>query len=349
MERKGIVLLVLAGLVGSGLAFRASVHAPPPRRAFYYWKTTWSGSPAVIQRLARNRIDRLYLRLFDVQWDELDHAPEPVAELRLEGSLPSAIDIVPVVYLTNEVFLKGEYRDAERLADHVRDKVASIATGHRLPFSELQVDCDWSDGSRRAYFHFVDLLARKLAIDRKTVSTTLRLHQIKYFDRTGVPPVPRGMLMLYNFGRIEADGTNSSIFNAADARRYSRYIANYPLPLDVVLPAFSWSIHSREGRVLGLLEHVTADDVASFDGFRKIGTNGYEAARSFFFRGRYFMAGDHLQMETITPELTREAALVAKQGAGFRKSYGTVALFDLDDKRSKQYSGADVDRIFSSF
>jgi len=177
----------------------------------------------------------------------------------------------------------------------------------------------------------------------------LRLHQIKYFERTGVPPVSRAMLMLYNFGRIEAEGTSSSIFNAADARRYTTYIKDYPLPLDVVLPAFSWSIHSREGRVLGVLEHITADDAASFDGFQRTGAHTYETARSFFFRGRYFMAGDRLQVETITPELTREAAHVAQQGAGFRKAYGTVALFDLDDTRPKQYSGADVDRIFSSF
>src|SRR5207253_10476713 len=135
-------------------------------------------------------------------------------------------------------------------------KVSRMAEEQGMAFQQLQLDCDWSDSSRRNYFHFVDLLSHRLKAERKIVSATIRLHQIKYAERTGIPPVSRGMLMFYNFGRIQADSDRSSIFNAEDAGRYSSYIAGYPLELDVVLPAFSWSVHSREGRVLGLLENL---------------------------------------------------------------------------------------------
>jgi hypothetical protein len=349
MLRKGLPLVVLLTIVVSSLAFRTSARPIRTKRGFYYWKTEWSSSPEIVQRLTRSHIDRLYMRFFDVEWDEAGHSAQPVAMLRLASPLPPSVEIVPVVYITNTVFLNIEYAEVEALADHVWAKVARVATTGGLAFDELQVDCDWSDGSRRNYFHFVDLLSRKLSVQRKVISTTLRLHQVKYVQRTGVPPAARAMLMMYNFGRIEADSARSSIFNAADGGRYASYIADYPLELDVVLPAFSWSIHSREGRVLGLLEHVTADDAASFDGFRRSATHEYEASRSFFFRGRYFMAGDHLLMETTTPDVTREAAAMAKRGAGWRKSYGTVALFDLDDTRSTPYSGADIESILSTF
>jgi hypothetical protein len=351
MSRHRVPLLVLLVCVVSFLALTVGrpFNRIPSKRGFYYWKTAWSGSSEIQQALARDHIDRLYMRFFDVVWNGADNVAQPAAPIRFNAVPPSGVEIVPVVYVTNAVFLKIAYADVEPLAEHVWKKVARMAGARGIAFDELQLDCDWSDGSRRNYFHFVDLLSRQLQGERKLVSSTIRLHQVKYVERTGIPPAARGMLMFYNFGRIEADGSKSSIFNVADASRYSSYIANYPLPLDVVLPAFSWSVHSREGRVLGLLEHLTADDIASVDGFSPSGTNRYTATRSFFFRGRYFVTGDLLLMETTTPGLTREAATLAKRGAGWHKPYGTVALFDLDEGRSSVYSGADVESILAKF
>jgi hypothetical protein len=320
-----------------------------PQRAFYYWKTEWRVSPEILQTLTQTRIDRLYMRFFDVEWDDVGRAPTPVAPLRFESPAPAGLEVVPVVYIVNAVFLKIPYQDVAALADHVWDKVHAMAEDHGVAFQQLQVDCDWSEGSQRNYFHFVDLLNRKLKAEHRFVSATLRLHQIKYPERTDIPPVKRGMLMFYNFGRIQADSARSSIFNAEDARRYSSYIARYPLQLDIVLPAFSWSVHSREGRVLGLIENIAEDDVAAFDGFDKMSPNHYSASRSFFFRGRYFMTGDLLLMETTTPEDTRQAAALAKRGAGWNKTYGTVALFDLDEKHLKNYSGAELEGILAQF
>jgi len=249
----------------------------------------------------------------------------------------------------NAVFLKLAYNDVEPLADRVSAMVNRMAGEQGIGFQQLQLDCDWSQGSRRNYFHFVDLLARKLGAEHKIVSSTIRLHQIKYADRTGIPPASRGMLMFYNFGRIRADSSKSSIFNPEDAALYASHIAKYPLKLDLVLPAFSWSVHSRDGRVLGLLENIAEEEVAAFDGFGKLSSNQYSAVRSFFFRGRYFMRGDVLLMEITTPEITRQAALVARRGAGWKKNYGTVALFDLDEKHLKDYTGGVIESILAEF
>jgi hypothetical protein len=348
-----------------------------PGRAFYYWKTQWRMSPEIDRNLAQNHIDRLYMRFFDVEWDEAVHAPQPVAPLRFESATPAGVEVVPVVYIVNAVFLKIEYTEVAALADHVWMKVSRMAGDQGIAFQQLQLDCDWSESSRRNYFHFVDLLNRKLKAQHKIVSTTLRLHQIKYPERTGIPPVSLGMLMFYNFGRIQADSARSSIFNPEDAARYSSYIAGYPLKLDLVLPAFSWSVHSREGRVLGLLENLSESEIAAFrvggpadceeaakrctelnrtvgptlnnKGFSKLSANRYSATRSVFFRGRYFMIGDLLVLETTTPDVTRQAAVLAKRGAGWNKAYGTVALFDLDDKHLKDYSGADIESILAQF
>jgi hypothetical protein len=325
------------------------VRTAPPTKAFYYWKTEWSASPKLLETLEKNDVGKLYVRFFDVVWDDASNAPYPVSSIKFESPVPAHVEIIPVVYIVNKVFLEMPYADVELLADRVWQKVSAIAAAQGITFQQLQLDCDWSDRTGRSYFHFADILSRRLKTAGKIVSSTIRLHQIKYPERTGIPPVKRGMLMLYNFGRIEADAERSSIFNAEDASRYTSFISSYPLDLDVVLPLFSWTVHSREGRVMGLLEKVGIPEIAAFSGFQRLSPNRYSAMKSFFFRGRYFMAGDLLLVEQTTPQMTQEAAALAKSGAGWTKHFGTVALFDLDEKSLKVYDDNEIARILNSF
>jgi hypothetical protein len=329
-SRKAILLACVTLASAFGFVWSRNVSSLAPKRAFYYWKTRWVASPQVLANLKENAIDTLYVRFFDVGWDDVGNAAQPISALEFQSPLPDHVEIVPVVYLVNNVFLNIPYSDVEQLADNVRKKIRRMASDQRIRFDQVQIDCDWTDGSRRNYFHFAELLGRQLKDEGKSLSATIRLHQIKYAGRTGIPPVDRGMLMFYNFGRIQADASRSSIFNAEDASRYSNFIESYRLPLDVVLPAFSWSVHSREGEVVGVLEQLTTEDLDSFEGFRKLSPNRYRASRSFFFRGRYFVDGDLVVVEETTPEMTREAATLAQRGVG-RKRYATVALFDLDE------------------
>jgi hypothetical protein len=338
---------LLAAALSLG-AIRHQLHSPhEPGRAFYFWKTRWTESSALSEALAQNRVSKLYMRFFDVRWNEPTASAVPVSPLKVSGALPGAVEIVPVVYLVNAVFLNIKYENIEALSEQVWSKVSAMAADNGVVLRELQLDCDWSDLSRRNYFHFAELLHRKLKAKQISVSSTLRLHQIKYYERTGIPPVSRGMLMFYNFGRIQADSERSSIFNAEDARRYTSHIARYPLPTDIVLPLFSWTVHSRSGKVLGLLEKLEAADIG--EDFEKVAENRFRAKRKLFFRGRYFMDGDLLLMEQTTPDVTRQAARLARSGAGWRKNFDTVALFDLDERNLKQYAATEINSILGEF
>jgi hypothetical protein len=53
-------------------------------------------------------------------------------------------------------------------------------------------------------------------------------------------------------------------------------------------------------------------------------------------------------METTTPEITRQAAILARRGAG-KKEYGAVALFDLNEDHLKKYTEADFETILNVF
>jgi hypothetical protein len=111
---------------------------------------------------------------------------------------------------------------------------------------------------------------------------------------------------------------------------------------------FSWSVHSREGEVLGLLEKLGNNELETVQNFRKLSPNRFAAARSFFFHGRYFMKGDLLVIEETTPEVTRQAAQLARRGAG-RKHYDTVALFDLDDRHLQKFGNSMIGGILAEF
>ena len=288
------------------------------------------------------------MRFFDVDWDEAAHGGRPVSPLQLAAPLPVGIEIVPVVFVTNRVFLNTPPAEVEALSNHVLRKVLKMAEAAGIPLHEVQLDCDWSDGTRARYFHFLDLLGRQLHGRRIAVSSTLRLHRIKYAARTGVPPVDRGMLMFYNFGPLRADATRSSIFNEEDARKYASHVASYALPLDLALPLFSWGVHSRDGNVLGLLEKIEASDIEGADAFRALRQGRYRAERSLFFRGRYFTEGDELLMEETTPAVTRQAAAIAASGAARGRPYSTIAFFNLDERNLRRYARRDFQDIFSA-
>jgi hypothetical protein len=61
------------------------------------------------------------------------------------------------------------------------------------------------------------------------------------------------------------------------------------------------------------------------------------------------MNGDAVTVEQTTPDATRKAATLAKQGGGWGKTYDTVALFDFDEHELKTYSSADIRSIFDRF
>lgn len=325
------------------------IHLNRPQRAFYYWKTRWSAPPEILAQLKHNKINILYMRFFDVEWVARRAEAKPVSPLDISAPLPVGVDIVPVVYFTNEVFLKISYAQIEDLADKVWKKVSQMSKNNRVTVAQLQLDCDWSDRSRRSYFHFTDLLRQKLNAVNIQVSATIRLHQIKYAQRTGIPPANRGMLMFYNFGRIRAESDHSSIFNERDAGRYAAYISKYKLPLDISLPIFSWGVHSRDRKVVGLINKVHAEDFVGIDGFLKIAANKIRVTKSFFYRGTYYSEGDLLLLEGTGPALTKQAANLAIRGSDWRKNYQTVAFFDIDERNLARYDKNELQQIFNQF
>jgi hypothetical protein len=239
------------------LAFLYGCSHPPQRvvsKAFYFWRTVFDMSGSDQKELMNQGISRLYTRFFDVLPDPITQKPSPVQDIRFLSPVDSLLEIVPVVFISNETLLHladtTGLQLGELISTRIRQIVGSLAGQH---LKEVQLDCDWTETTRSSYFNLLRAVRERFRKDHALVSATIRLHQIKYFRRTGVPPVDRGMLMFYNMGKLDDPLAVNSIYDPVTASRYLVNFSEYPLPLDIVLPCFSWAVVTRNGHTLRLI------------------------------------------------------------------------------------------------
>lgn len=314
-------------------------------RAFYYWRTTFQLSAQEAELLRELHVSKLYLRLLDIAWDPEAGAAVPVAQCTFVQPLPDGVEIVPVVYIKSEVFTKE--REPRVLADHVWQLVMHSVAAAQSTFREVQVDCDWTDSTRGAYFEFCSHMSELASASDRQVSATIRLHQIKYKGRTGVPPVRRGMLMFYNVGRLADALERSPIFNMEDASRYVATIDAYPLPLDAALAIFAWGVHMRDGQVIGLISKPDMATIANAPGLKQVAKDTFRAQTPGFLGGKYLQEGDVIRIDAIKPAAAREAASLLAHHFHPRGGF-TIALFDLDERNMADYVREDLDGLYSA-
>jgi hypothetical protein len=353
-----VVAAVAAVAAGACSASAGPADGPPPQRAFYYWRTTFRLSPVERRALAELGVSRLYVRAFDVEWSQLDGAPSLIGKLApVDGErVPAGIDVVPVVFLRDEVLRHVIVERASSPAGSpdarsvaipalARDVWAEVQRRMKLLGAaprELQLDCDWTDTTRDAYFA---LIAQLRGDANLPLGATIRLHQVKYRERTGVPPVDRGMLMFYNMGRFSIDPEARAIFDPAAAARYLARVSEYPLPLDVALPIWSWTVHLRDDRVVGLLQSTDPDELAAVPFLSRAAPDRYVATRSAFLHGTMIREDDVLKIEVTGPA---EALAAADQIAPHlaRRTDRTVSLFDLSERNLARHAPATLDQVY---
>lgn len=335
------LVLALLALVAS-CGGRSAAEGPPLRRSFYYWRTTFALTPAEQQAVTALHVERIYLRVFDLAWAEADKTATPVGPVTLGAGaqVPAGVEIVPVVYVTTEVFKHVTKAQLPMLARKVWADVQSRAAALGFRPRELQLDCDWTDSTREGFFGLVTELKTAAAIP---LTSTIRLHQVKYRERTGVPPVERGTLMFYNMGKFSADPETRMIFDAPSAAKYLARVDDYPLPLDVALPIWSWTVHVRDDLVVGLMQSTDPAELPGLDFLAADGPDRFVATRSAFLHGTLLREGDVLKIEVTGPAETLAAARMI---GPHLSSPHTVTLFDLSERNLTRHGTDQLDTVF---
>lgn len=290
--------LLIWGVFGSSCQ-----HQSTAKTAFYYWKTNYSLNKDQQQLLKNTAGQNLYLHLFDIHWDANRQQVTPNARLSITTPLTGA-QVTPVVFITNQTFLHTTPGGIDSLAFKTARLVEQMTGSVHINYKKIQFDCDWSDDTREKYFAYLKAFKK---YNEHALEATIRLHQVKYRERTGIPPVERGILMFYNMGHLTALGNDNSIYNENDAGRYLARLDSYPLPLDVALPLFSWSIHSRGGHIQQIYPQINRHDLDDQQNFQREG-NHYKAVRSFFLKGVYIQENDNFKIEETDARLLKKAA-----------------------------------------
>ncbi len=268
--------------------------------AMYFWKTNLSFTDDDKAFLKEHAVKKLYVRYCDVGLR--DEQAVPIAPIEIDTLSTRGLAIVPVIYIKNEVFediaTVQRFGSTETLSENVAKYIEQINKYYHLTVSEVQFDCDWTLNTKEYYFNFLKLFKEQNPEFR--LSATIRLHQVKYKDDTGVPPVDYGVLMYYNMDKITATGANS-IYNRATAKRYISSLKSYPLQLNIALPMFSWGVHSVRGEVVNLVSGLTSAEIKTLKGVVATDIpNVYEVKTQTYYKGRLWQAGDRIKIEEVT-------------------------------------------------
>lgn len=341
-----VFLLLMSSLVSACQGSKTEKETVKP--AFYHWKTVFDPDSTQWAYLDTLQARNLYVKFFDI--DRGDSFPVPQATIVWRDDAPANVSIIPCVFITNRTFYGLEAKQVSALAEKVGQKITTLwqQTGRETLPQEVQIDCDWTEGTREAYFSFLRSLARYVPSETR-LSATIRLHQAKFPDRTGVPPVDRGMLMFYNIGEVSEPGESNSILNLPAARKYLTDYTAYPLPLDLALPLFHWGVLFREGRMIRLINQLEASDLTDTTRFRLLDTNLYEVKKSTYLNGQYLYQSDQLRLEGVELESLRAISQLIHQN--FASSNYKLAFYHLDSETIKKIphdSLKTIIRVFSS-
>lgn len=329
--------------------------APPPVPGFYFWRTSLELGEPERAALSALSVRRLYLRLFDVAWSTARGAPERVGVLRVPAppGLPADLEVVPVVFLEHQVLAELPARELPALAATLDREVAAQLATLAVQAAELQLDCDWTERTRAPFFALLTELRRLVAARAAAagrppprLSATIRLHQVKYRERTGVPPVDRGMLMYYNMGRFSSLAEDRALFDGARAARYLARLPQYPLPLDVALPIWAWTLHLRDGEVIDLLQSTDPEELSGVAFLRRSGHDRYVATETAFFRGALLRAGDELKGERLTDDELAAAAAQVWPLLPSAPEPRALVLFDLSERNLRRHERSRLEQLF---
>ena len=299
----------------TALLLAACGHTPPgvddPRPAVYYWRTVFKLDSVERAFLRQHHVGKIYLRYFDVVVNA-DGRVMPNATVRFLSGQPKGVEIVPTIYIMNECMT----RDVSQLDSLLLGRVMQMSeTNDIAGVKEIQIDCDWTMRTRKVYYDFLKRLVDRAREKNVKISTTIRLHQLTQ----PVPPVERGVLMMYNTGDVRQwEGTNP-ILDMRDAGPYMRHLKKYDLPLSTAYPVFAWQVLFRGDKYIGIMH--SDDDLPVLKG------------------------------DTVVERRVKLPMLLEAKGAVGRErpdANDEVILFDLSSKTINRINEYHYEKVFSN-
>lgn len=272
------------------------------RYTFYYWKTNLSLGQAEKDILQKAPLSYLYTRFFDV--DKTNGKFQPVGVITKDKSFITNKQIVPTVFITNRTFLNITNQETKFLAQSIYALIQKKSSEYHLKTgNEIQIDCDWTAGTRDDYFKFLNELKK---ISGQSVTCTLRLHQVKDKNQMGIPPVGKVYLMCYSTSSPLENSGKNSILDVNILKSYLSKMEDYPIKnIAVALPIYSWGIVTNHLGKHRLINALSGKDMEN-PSFKKISDTEAEVLKDGFYFGHYLNKGFRIKIEEISDRQLRE-------------------------------------------
>lgn len=291
---------------------------------FYYWKTKLALNSDEKKALGHTSVPYLYTRFFDI--DKSGEKFLPVGVITKDQSFKVQQQIVPVVFITNRSFLYIKKEEISFLARSINELVNKKITDYDLnSAAEIQIDCDWTVGTRDDYFAFLKELKK---ISGKEITSTLRLHQVKDKTTMGIPPVDKAYLMCYSTSSPLENSDKNSILDVNILKSYLAHIDQYPIrKIEVALPIYSWGIVTNYLGKHKLINALSEKDLQHPD-FKKISDHEIEILKDGFYFGNYMNKGFRIKVESISRnDLAEVIAFLDK-----KINHYSIIYYQLDSK-----------------
>lgn len=318
--------------------------------SIYYWRTTFSLSNGEKVFLREHDVKKIYMRFFDVGWaypaqDGEDVIPE--ATIRFNDTVPAGINIIPTVYITTRAMEMMQTKEDE-YAEKIYKRINAICKQNKIVFKEIQLDCDWTKGTRQPFFRLCE--AMKVYMDStQTLSSTIRLHQLTQTP----PPVDKGVLMVYNTGNLMEMTSENSIFSRKDIEPYLKdnRLARYPLALDVAYPAYGWSVvfHPEENKYY-FDRIMRRTDFSAYPNLKKIASNLYEATSEIIFSEDgtgWDRVYEKYRIRVERPSADEILEIQNLIDGQLKSKPHSNILYHLDESQLSHYSDNEISKIYS--
>ncbi|MBY0426362.1 MAG: hypothetical protein K2Q22_12045 [Cytophagales bacterium] len=342
--------------------------------SFYSWNNSFELDSTTYEFLNDHKIKHLHVKLAELAWNE--SAQKVVVSNHLDGYTRGLEhqyfqenQLTPVVFLDNELFYHIDSAQIPQMASLAKRAIQIHSVDLAINGQELfanrweslyfslnpksvdneqveknyqrflnnivsyEFDCDWTEMTRDKYFYFLQLV--KDTLD-KNIESTLRLHQYKFREKMGIPPVDLVNLMCYNVGNVTNPKETNSIFQSQVILDYMKNQDRYPVPLNLAFPTFEWTVVFRNQKFYrliqgnGILEHPNQ--------LKEIGQNTYQLTSDVYIDWRIesLQEGDVVRVETARMEdISKTYAEILQET---KEKPEEIILFDLNSSLSKDKS-----------
>jgi hypothetical protein len=312
------------------------------QHAFYYWETNFELDSADESFLKSMEVKKLYLRFFDVDFEQV---PLPVGQVRFETKIPTDLEIVPVVFITNKTISSLDtmgIRDlSQKMVVRINKEIARTQIAKQV--KEIQIDCDWTTSTKNKYFYLLTLLQDEFSYE---LSATIRLHQYKY-HKNNIPPVKKGMLMCYNINAPNKFEVKNSLFNKEEVLSYVQNV-EYPLPLDLAMPTFSWGVlFDQNKQFIGLANGMRLAEVLKDTNFAKTDRpEVFLVKHDAYTQSRYLNQGTLVRVEECDMKEVREVIDFLKNQ--LQQNNATISLYHYNSLHKTNENKEQISILFNA-